>query len=562
MTTTAQLADPGLACALPQDGRFDYIIIGGGTGGCALAARLSEDPAVSVCLLEAGGGDANWRVRTPGAVGFAHTAPDLGWGYRSVPQAGLQDRQINLARGRLLGGTSAVNGMVYFRGPATDFDTWHRLGNPGWSYEEVLPYFLRSEGNFDWPESRLHHCGGPVGISSLQSLNPLVPRFLLAADSLGYPRCSDFNTPAAEGFGTRQLTIRDGRRETAATAFLDPIRGRGNLAVLTGALVHRVRFDGRRATGVDLELAGNTVRQLHCQREVILCAGAYNTPQILLRSGLGPAEPLRELGIDVIADLPQVGKNLRDHVSAFVQARSSTTFSYGVSWRTMPRLLKNLAEYALWRRGPLASNLFEAAGFVRSHDDLRGPNLHIVLNPFLRPRAGGIVPFGHGVAIMATVLQPHSHGTVSLRSAEPQASPLIDPGFLRDSRDVDTLVEGVKIARRLLQAPAFADIRPREVDPGPDVRSDDEWADYVRRTAYSVFHPGGTCRMGSDPQSVVDPSLRVRHVSGLRIADASIYPTLISGNTNASVMMIAEKAADLIRGKPQPSPITLPGDKP
>lgn len=542
----------GLASALPLDGEFDYIIVGGGTAGCTLASRLSEDPAVTVCLLEAGGRGDALRIQVPGAVGFAHMAPDLGWSYSSVPQPGLHGRRINLARGRVLGGTSAINGMVYFRGPATDYDEWRRLGNEGWGYDEVLPYFLRSEDNFDWPESRLHHKGGPLAISSLAQLNPLVPRFLHAADSLGYPRCNDFNVAAPEGFGARQLTIRAGRRETASTAFLEPVRGRNNLAIVTGALTHRIVFESRRAVGVEAE-SGGALKILRARREVVLCAGAYNTPQVLLRSGVGPGEELRALGIAPVAHSVDVGKHLRDHVSAFVQVSSPATLSYALSLRALPRCAWNLLEYALWRRGPLASNLFEAAGFVRSQDGIAGPDVHIVLNAFRRPPAGRIVPTGHGCAVLATVLQPFSEGSVVLGGTDPRDAPLIDPGFLQDERDLRTIVRGLKIARNILNSAAFSDLQHRETDPGHDVRTDDDWAEYARRNAFSVYHPGGSCRMGPDAQSVVDTQLRVRGVERLRIADASIYPTLISGNTNASVMMIAEKAADLLLGNATPT---------
>ncbi len=540
---------------------FDYLIIGAGTAGCVLAARLSEDPDTTVCLLEAGPRDTHPFIQVPALVGAAISRRSLNWGFMTEPQAHLDNRRIPLPRGRVVGGSGSINGMAYFRGQPLDFDDWAAAGCKGWSWPEVLPYFNRSEHNQDFTDSPYHGHGGPINVRHIKGPNKLNQAFLAAFASLGeYPACEDLSGPRPEGFGLRQGTIRDGRRDSTANAFLHPALNRPNLTLRADAPVARILVESGAATGVAIRpvSAGGETRTLRARREVILCAGAVQSPQILMLSGIGDGEELGHHDIQVRQHLPGVGGNYHDHLAISILMETRNTLSYGLSLRTAHRALWNALQYALWREGPLASNLFESTAFIRTSAQQDRPDLQIVFQPARRNRGTFPLPLGHGFAISSVGLYPKSRGRVRLASADPTAPPRVAANFLSDPADLQPLLFGLKLARRLFAADAFRQYAAIEVAPGPDVTDDDALTAYVRRIAASVHHPAGTCRMGVDEQAVVDPELRVRGVARLRVADNSICPHVVGGNTNAGVVMIAEKAADLIRGRTPPPPFELP----
>jgi choline dehydrogenase-like flavoprotein len=543
--------------SIDLDATHDFVIVGGGTAGCVLANRLSEDPRNSVVLIEAGPPDSNPLIRVPAGVAFTILNPKLGWGLKTVPQAHCYEREIPIPRGKVLGGSSSINGMVYIRGHPGDYDDWAAAGAEGWSYADVLPYFLKSENNSSYPGSPYHNVGGPMSISTLRQFNPLVLSFLEATRSLQLPQQSDFNGPDMEGFGTRQAAIRNGRRESGTTAFLNPARGRRNLRIVTQAVVQHITLENGRATGVILS-QGGIEHKVSARREVILSGGAFGSPAMLLHSGIGPADELKALGITPVIDLPGVGKGLRDHPSAAIQMRTKDTTSYGVSWRKALPNAVDLLRYLLLRRGPLAGNMFEAHGFWKSNPALSRPDLQIIMMPAHRNAAPKPLPQGHGYGIISALVRPKSVGSLSLASSDPAVMPRIDLNFLAEPEDLDRIRAGLKLARRILAAPAFDQYKGHEIIPGPDVQTDDEWDDYIRRTCTMVHHPACSARMGTDPMSVVGPDCGVHGVAGLRIVDASIFPTLVAGNTNAGVVMVAEKASDIILGRPALARLDLP----
>jgi len=539
---------------------FDYVIVGAGTAGCVLANRLSEDQSNRVCLIEAGPRDSNFFIHVPALVAAAMVRPSIVWGYWSAPQRNLDGRKVPIPRGRVLGGTSSINGMVYIRGNPRDYDDWAAAGNRGWSYQELLPYFVRSENNEAFHGSPYHGKGGPMNVLSIKRPNPLNEAFWEAMQSLQYRRNDDFNGPDTEGYGPRQGTIKDGRRESGVTAFLEPAMNRPNLTVLTKTLVTRVVLENRRAIGVEIQRDGET-RPIGARREVILSGGSIGSPQILLLSGIGDGAALQALGISVQHNLPGVGANYHDHVASAVLMVTSNSTSYGISLKALPRGAWNVFEYLLMRKGPLASNVFESHAFVKTTSGLDRPDTQIVFQPARRNQSTFPLPLGHGFNISVVLLYPKSRGRIALSSPDPRAMPIIDPNILSMPEDFDPLVRGLKLARRILAAPAFSPYQGTEFLPGPKVESDEAFKEYLRATAATVFHPAGSCRMGVDDAAVVTPELKVRGVDGLRVADASIFPRLMGGNTNAPVVMVAEKAADMILGRTPPPRIQLTQDR-
>jgi choline dehydrogenase len=519
---------------------FDYVIAGGGTAGCVLANRLSADAGLTVALIEAGPADADPAIRVPAMVAKAIGNPRQSWGYQTVPQRAVDNRVLPVPRGRVLGGCSSINGMVYFRGHPREYDEWRQ---PGWAYADLKPYFERLE-NYEAAHTPERHRGGPVNVIDIPKPNPLVRRFLAAADALGLPRCADFNGGDPEGFGPRQATIRNGRRESGVTAYLNPARRRPNLKIVTDAPVTRVVFDGRRATGVEIECDG--ARSIvQARREVIVACGAYGSPHLLQLSGVGDAAALQSAGIAPLLDLPAVGRNLHDHPAASIAVRTHNTESYGLSWRTVPRSVLIAAQYLLLRSGPLASNVFEANGFMRSRPDVDRPDLQIIFMPAHRNANGHWLPRGHGYGIIFVNLRPASRGSVTLTSKNPHDKPAIDFNFLAHPGDIEVLLRGFEVARSILAAPSFTPLDGRETSPGAEVRERAQIEAHIRRSLVTVHHPCGTCRMGE----VVDTSLRVKGIDALRVVDASVIPTVISGNSNIPVNAVAERAADLIMGK-------------
>ena len=536
---------------------YDYIVVGGGTAGCTLAARLSENSAVTVCLVEAGGSGKSLYADVPAAILLAQHSKALNWGFKTEPQARLNGRRIGVPRGKGLGGSSLINGMVYFRGHPRDYDDWSKSGADGWSYAEVLPYFCKSENNEDFRQSVYHGKNGPMNVRSVRGPNRLNQSFFDAMHGLGYGVRDDLNGEDSEGVSLRQLSIRGGIRETSAKALLEPARSRRNLTVMTDHRVTRVLLEGTRAVGIEVQDKSGR-RPLQADREVVLTAGAIQTPQLLLLSGIGDGNHLADVGVPTRHHLPGVGRNLHDHLACPVHMSMQRTDSHGLSWRTVPRNLRNVFEYAFFRTGPLSNNVFESAAFVKTSAHLDRPDLQLVLQTAKRPKPSFPFPLGHGFAISPVGLYPKSRGRLTLANADPLAAPLIDPNLLSHADDVRAVLYGIRLARRVFFSSSFAQYAATETAPGTAAQSDDELIECIRAQAYTVHHPVSTCRMGNDPQAVVDSRLRVVGLEGLRVADASVFPSIIGGNTNAAVVMVAEKAADLLLGRPPLAPLHLP----
>ena len=525
---------------------FDYIVVGAGSAGCVLAARLSEDPSVSVCLVEAGHADRSVLIHCPAGLALMAKQPQLNWGFDTLPQPGLNGRRGYQPRGKVVGGSSSINAMIYIRGQHADYDHWAAQGNPGWAWDDVRPYFLKAEHNErgadDW-----HGTGGPLNVADLRSPNRLSSLFVQAAQQAGLPRTDDFNGPSQEGVGMYQVTQKNGERCSAAKAYLTPNLNRPNLQVLTGAQVTRVLFDGRRATGVEVQ-QGGARRELQARREVLLSAGALQSPHLLLLSGVGAGADLQAAGVKLVHDLPGVGRHLHDHLDSIIVVDAPRMAeSFGISFGGVLRAIGGIFEWRSHRSGMLTTNFAEAGGFVRSHADEPAPDiqLHFVIGKLVDH--GRKTVFGHGISCHLCVLRPKSRGRVSLATKDPLAPPAIDPAFLSDPDDIQRMVRGVKLMRRVLQQPALAAFAGRELPASAGAQTDAQIEQFIRNHADTIYHPVGTCRMGPGPDDVVDERLRVRGLQGLRVVDASIMPRIVSGNTNAPTIMIAEKAADMIR---------------
>ncbi|MCA3444267.1 MAG: GMC family oxidoreductase N-terminal domain-containing protein [Rhodobacter sp.] len=524
---------------------FDYVIVGAGSSGAVLANRLSADPTMSVCLIEAGPTDRSPFISVPLGVMKLSKDPKLNWLFTSAPQGGLDGRTVSIPRGRVLGGSSAINGMIYIRGHRADYDGWAKAGCTGWGYDDVLPWFRRSEGNSrPGIDAGVHGTDGELSVSDLRDPNPVDQDFIAAAGQLQLRPCSDFNVAEPEGMGIYQVTQKDGRRHSTAAAFLSGIRGRANMTVLTGAEVLRVMVEDGRATGVVLRRSAGEER-ISARGEVILCAGAIGSPDLLLRSGIGPAAQIAGFGGTPLHDLPGVGQNLQDHVDCMVICQSRSRTPYGISIPALPRLAREGLDWIFARRGMLASNMVEAGGFVRSSPAEVRPDIQFHIIPGRKSHRGRMVEWGHGVSLHTCVLRPESRGLVT--RVAPEGAPVIDLGLLREEADMARLLRGIRLARSILRQPPMSRHGLTEIVPGAVVEDDEGLRAYIRANARTVYHPVGTCAMGTGPQAVTDPRLRVRGIGGLRVVDCSIMPTIVSGNTNAPAIMIAEKAADMIR---------------
>ena len=527
-----------------QHEAYDFVIVGAGSAGCVLANRLTASGRHRVLLLEAGPDSRHPWLRIPLGYGKLFTDRRFNWCYTTEPQPECHGRNVVAPRGRVLGGSSSINGLIYIRGQAQDFDHWRELGNAGWSAAEVLPYFRKSEDNERGADA-WHGAGGPLGVSDLRDRHPLAAAFVEAAQQCGYPRNADFNGATQEGAGYYQTTTRRGVRSSTAVAYLAPVRARNNLKVVPDALATRILFDGRRATGVEYE-AGGATRVALANAEVIVAAGAFNSPQLLQLSGLGPAELLRSHGIAVVADLPGVGADLSDHYFTRLILRCRQPLSLNDAVRQWHRGAAAVLRYAFLRRGYFAIPALSAGCFLRAHPFAETPDIQASIALYSVQNIGDALHPFSGVTATCTLLRPESHGHVRIKSADPRQAPAIHPNYLAAQKDRETMVAGMRALRRIVRAPAMARHIAEEVEPGPACASDDDLLDHVRRRGSTVYHPVSTCRMGQDDRAVVDERLRVRGFAGLRVIDASIMPSLVSGNTNAATIMIAEKGAVMV----------------
>ena len=542
---------------------FDYVIMGAGSAGCALAARLSEDPSVSVLLLEAGPAKGtpfnNWRVAVPAACGSAWQYPAFSWIFEGEPEPAMNDRSIIQPRGKMLGGSSSINGMCFLRGHALDFERWVSEGCAGWSWREVLPYFKRLETWQDG-ETRWRGGSGPVHVIKGEYLSPLYHAFLEAGEQAGYPHSDDLNGEHQEGFGAFQMNIRAGVRASTAEAYIRPNASRPNLTVETEVLATKIVIEGNRAAGITLRRASGVTETVHAARELILSGGAVGSPHLLKLSGIGPADELRRHGIEVRLDLPGVGENLQDHPVVYMKWSTAKPVSMSRYMRKDRMLLTGL-RWLMTHTGPAATNHVETCAWLRTGPSVKHPDMLIQFVPVLLTHEGDVMPGGHGFTYCIGPTRVACRGWVRLRSDRPDAKPRILSNFLSTEVDLKRMMRSLQIGREIASRRAHGAHGPIEVDPGPDIRSEAEVQAYLRANVAGDFHLAGTCKMGLDSMSVVNPNLKVHGLEGLRIADASVMPSIVNANTNATAIMIGEKAADMILGKEPlaPAEVPLPG---
>jgi choline dehydrogenase len=523
---------------------FDYIVVGAGSAGCVLANRLSADGKHSVLLLEAGPKDTNLWIHVPLGYGKLFKEKTVNWMYQTEPEPELNGRQVFQPRGKVLGGSSSINGLLYVRGQHEDYDRWRQRENAGWGYDDVLPYFKKAE-NQQRGADKYHGAGGPLPVSNLGHADPLSAAFIDAAAETGIPRNADFNGATQEGAGYFQTTTRYGRRASTAVAYLGPAKSRTNLHIETSALAQRIVFEGRRAVAVEYRKEGS-LRTARVRKEILVSSGAYNSPQLLQLSGVGPAELLRRHGIDVVLDAAGVGNDLQDHLQVRVVMRCTQRITLNDVVNSPARKVLAGLRYAAFRTGPLSIAAGTSGAFFKTNPRLATPDVQIHFLPFSTDKMGEKLHAFSGFTASVCQLRPESRGSLRIRSADPAAPPEIRINYLATELDRATNVEGLKILRKILRAPALQPYVVDEVDPGAKVSTDDELLNYCRQRGSTIYHPTSTCRMGSDPLAVVDQRLRVRGLDGLRVVDASIMPDLVSGNTNAAIIMIAEKASDMI----------------
>jgi choline dehydrogenase-like flavoprotein len=524
---------------------FDYVIVGAGSAGCVLANRLTADGKNSVLLLEAGPKDTNPWIHVPLGYGKLFKEKAVNWMYQTEPEPGLGGRQVFQPRGKVLGGSSSINGLLYVRGQHEDYDRWRQRGNAGWGYDDVLPYFKKAEDQQRGADD-FHGAGGPLPVSDWRHADPLSEAFVTAAVESGLPANPDFNGASQEGAGFFQTTTRSGRRASTAVAYLRPAKARSNLHIETSALAQRIAFDGRRAVAVEYRRDGGPLRMVRARKEILVSSGAYNSPQLLQLSGVGPAELLRKHGIDVVLDAPGVGNDLQDHMQVRIVTRCAQSITLNDIVNSKMRMVLTGLQYAAFRTGPLTIAAGTSGAFFKTSPRLASPDVQIHFIPFSTDKMGEKLHSFSGFSASVCQLRPESRGSLQIRSADPSVPPEIRINYLATETDRTVFVEGLKILRRILAAPALKPFTVDEVYPGAKVVSDEDLLAFCRKTGSTVYHPTSTCRMGSDPLAVVDQKLRVRGIEGLRVIDASVMPDLMSGNTNAPTIMIAEKASDMI----------------